>query len=724
MQKALAPWYQFRFGRKRVFRAGSRYASERLESLRQKIANGETAYLAGISPAGHNSGVALIEVSPTAGIRLLGNDEEERFTGVKHFAGYPEQSIELLKRRLAEHGLTPSDIHAWLAGWDYVAMPAIGLRSLFEHFPRSLGLLRRDAMPDWDFSGNGPLVRETPKRLAAQLGLAEPVPLIAMPHHDNHAAFSYAASPFARDDEPVMITVLDGFGDEGAISTYVVEGGQLKAVRKNHSLFDSLGLFYSIISSTQGGWTTLSSEGRYMGAAAWGDRDRTTNPYYKQLRQIFHFGPSGRLDVNRAMAGWHLGGLRKPYCEPLRGLLGDPIAPDQMWNPDRVLNVAEVRHSTVTRDRVDIAAATQLVFEDAVTHIVDGLIRETGSRRLVMTGGTALNCVANMHLLDQFNRDWYRRNLGQDSTLHLWVPPIPGDAGAPAGAAYNFALAAGTSPGKAVSHAFYCGLEPTTDEIESSLADADGIEYRTLGNVDCPDDADAVADLMAFIISRGGVLGLFQGVAETGPRALGHRSIVANPCDPATLENINRLVKCREPIRPLAPMTTLAAAREYFDLAEGASDDEFNAYNYMVLTARAKPHALRKIPAVIHRDNTARVQIVRPETDPFTFAFLKAMRRHVGVEVAVNTSLNVGSPIVQTPAQAIDVLHRAIALSGLVLVASNGDVRLAWNAVPNENRDGGEQLNRWFAEWSGEEQLTAETAQHHPPEPAALISSE
>lgn len=648
--------------------------------------------------------MALVEVSAERGIRLLSNDEEERFTGIKHYAEFPEHCVDLLLQRLDRLGLSPDDVHAWLAGWDYVALPTFGIRSLFEHFPQSLALLRKDAMPDWDFGGHGDRVRQAPRLLARQLGRSEPVPLIGLSHHDNHAAFSYAVSPFAGDEEPVMITVLDGFGDEGAISLYVAEGGRLRCLRKNHSLFDSLGLFYSIISSTQGGWTTLSSEGRYMGAAAWGDLDRLTNPYYKRLRQIFHFGPEGRIEVNRAMAGWHLGGLWKPYRKPLRELLGDPIPPEQMWNPDSVLNVDAVSHSPATRDRVDAAAATQLVFEDAVVHIVEALIRQTGCRRLVMTGGTALNCVANMQLLEHFDRNWYRRHRNRNACLHLWVPPIPGDAGVPPGAAYNFAMAAGAKPGGTLRHAFYCGPEPAAADVEQALETTEDIAFRKLGDVNDPGDLEAAADLLAFLVSRGGVLGIYQGVAETGPRALGHRSIVANPCDPETLGNINRLVKCREAIRPLAPMATREAALHFFELAEGASDDDYNAYNYMVLTARARPEAHERIPAVIHRDGTARVQIVRPEFDPFSYAFLKAMKRHVGVEVAVNTSLNVGSPIVQTPSQAVRVLHRAKAMTGLLLIADGG-VHLAWNTTVTDVRDGGEQLLAWCDEWCEDSNL-------------------
>jgi carbamoyltransferase len=673
--------YRFRFARSHVHEADSDFARERLQSLQARLARGETAFLAGLGIAGHNSGASLVEVSARHGIRLLSNDEEERFTAIKHCSSYPAASLESLRRRLAGMGLTPRDLHAVLLSWNYINLICLGLKSVVEHFPGSLGLARKDAIAGWDFVHNGESVRVAPDRLGREFGLDGPQPLISMPHHENHAAFSYAVSPFNRSDKPVMITVLDGFGDDGAISLYVAERGKLRRFRTNASFCDSLGCFYSIISSTQGGWTVLSSEGRYMGAVAWGDRSRLTNPFYRRLRQIFHFGEEGQVRINRSIANWHRGGERDAYTRLLREIVGDPIPPEKMWNPDAILRVEDTQHAAATRDRVDLAAATQLVFEDVLFHVVDHFIRTTGSDQLVLTGGTALNCLANMHLADHYNEEWYRRNLGKNTRLHLWVPPTPGDAGVTMGAAYAFALRAGANPGPVLKHAFWCGQAPAADEIAAALESTPAIGSRSLGNVNDPEQRARIADLVAQIVAEDGVVGLFQGAAETGPRALGHRSILANPCNPRTLETINLRVKFREPIRPLAPMATLAAAQHFFELSACATDDQYNAYNYMVLTAPARPEAFLKIPAVVHKDGTARVQIVREEHDPFTYAYLKAMGRRLGVEVSVNTSLNVGSPIVQTPAQALGALQRAKALSGLVMIAADGQTWFAWHSV-------------------------------------------
>jgi carbamoyltransferase len=206
---------------------------------------------------------------------------------------------------------------------------------------------------------------------------------------------------------------------------------------------------------------------------------------------------------------------------------------------------------------------------------------------------------------------------------------------------------------------------------------------------------------MAFIVSQNGIIALYQGAAETGPRALGHRSIFANPCDAKARERLNERVKYREAIRPLAPMATLEAALEYFDLLDGASDADYNAYNYMVLTARSKPAARIKIPAVIHADGTGRIQIVRAEDDPVTYAYLKALGRRIGVEMSVNTSFNVAGPIAQVPQQAIDTLRRSKGLDAVFMVASSGETYAAWHRGERDSN----RFSNWFSKWKAEQKV-------------------
>jgi carbamoyltransferase len=673
---------------------GSEFADARLAAVREKLSRGDTVYLAGLgAPGTHNSGVALIEVTRARGPRLIVNNEEERFSGNKHTTEYPRASIDAMVTALRGLGRDIGDIDAWLTSWDYPTLAGTLARSVLEELPQSLKLLRTTEAAGFESRRLEQMTR-TPKLLARQLGLSERVPLICLPHHDNHAWFSYAASPFADDGEAVAVAVLDGTGDQGSISLYVVANGAMRKLYCNDSMFDSLGAFYSVISSTQGGWTWLSSEGRYMGAAAWGDMSRASNPYYTRLRDVLQFGADGEVRINRAMANWYCDPFDHPYKPALSAILGEPLRPDQLWNPDAVLRVEDIHHRPDTRDRLDKAAATQLVFEDAMIHVTNHLLRITGASRLVLTGGVALNAIGNMRLLEHFDEAWFAKAQQRDARLHLWVPPVPGDPGVTIGAAWLFAHLAGAPRGAPMTHAFHCGLPPSSNEIASALK-ADDLASQRIGEVSTPQGRDDIADLMAFMVAQGGVIALYQGAAETGPRALGHRSILANPCDAQVRERLNERVKYREAIRPLAPMATLEAAQEYFDLLPGASDAGYNAYNYMVLTAQSKPQAREKIPAVIHADGTGRIQIVRAEDDPLTYAYLKALGRHIGVEVSVNTSFNVAGPIAQTPQQAIDTLRRSKGLDVVLLVAGDGAVFAAWHGG---ERDSG-RFTGWLAAW-------------------------
>lgn len=684
------------FRQKNIHRSNGYLARQKTKELTARIGADEKAYLAGINMGGfHNTGIALVEVSGK-GLRIICNNEEERFSRRKHASHYPTASLAALGDMMSRLGIEPEQIVAWLATYDYALFTATGFRTLAEEFPGSLNLAFEDGRPTFDLSEFRQGI-EAPARLANLFDLPAPVPIIGMEHHDCHAWFSYLASPFAREPKPVMVAVVDGSGDFASLSLYIGENGNLRRIRNNASIFDSLGLFYSVISSTQGGWTPLSSEGRYMGAAAYGEMDRNTNRFYLELRKILSLEPDGDIRLNRKLATWPRFMFRKPYARQLIEILGKPIPRAKMWNPDAVIRVEDIRHHCEMQERVDKAAATQMVLEDALVHIVDWFIRGSASDRLVLTGGTALNAVANMRLLENFDTDYYNRVLGRSARLHLWVPPIPGDAGAPVGAAYAFAGAAGIGFCSGLEHAFYCGRPATLAEIWEALDGARDVAWTIAGDTSDRHGLGAVADLMAYITAQDGIIAIVQGSAETGPRALGHRSIVANARNPRTRDVLNQRVKYREPIRPLAPMATLAAAKELFELSDGASDDEYNAYNYMVITVPATLRARQLVPAAIHIDGTARIQIVREQTDPIAYAYLKALGRHCGVEVAINTSYNVAAPIVQSPVHAIETLRRAGGMDGVFMFSSEGPVVAAWGRYPKGQP--GARIEAWLAEW-------------------------
>jgi carbamoyltransferase len=664
--------------------------------MKRKLSRAEPVYLVGIGPAGHNSGVSLVEVTSDNGIRLIANHEEERFAAIKHYAGFPEQALSGLLHTLNEMNLTPRDIHTFLASWDYIGAMQFALKTVLEEAPGSCTLLRKNANPHFNVAHLFNALR-APRKLQAKLALDQPTPIIGMHHHNNHAFYSLGISPFADCREPVLVIVIDGFGDDASISVYCTHEGALTRLYANFSMFDSLGLLYAIISSTQGGWKTLSSEGRYMGAAAWGDTCRLTNPYYCQLRELISCASNGRVYINRAIANWHRKGVVEPYTRQLSTLLGPPL---EQCNPDHVLNLDDEPHVELNRDRADKAAALQLLFEDALFHIVGHWIRATEASRLVLTGGTALNCVANMKLLEKFNESFYERHLRKSARLHIWVPPNPGDAGAVPGAAYQFARVGGAEWGPGLDHAFFCGPEYSTEQINAVLRESQNVDWRKVGEISTRKGREQIADLLAYLVCENLIIGVFHGIAETGPRALGHRSILANPCSRSTLQIINERVKYREKVRPLAPMVSEDEANTWFELSEGASDREYNAYNYMVLTVPVRPESHERIPAVIHQDGTARIQIVRRSVDPFMHEYLKAMGRRVGVEVSVNTSLNVRSPIAQTPHQAIGALEQSKGMDGIFLIGNDGQALLAWDKDKTGTKDGGARLKQAMTKWS------------------------
>jgi carbamoyltransferase len=708
--KAVAPLMTALGRAYHVHREDSRYALERSEAMRRKLDAGETVYLLGVNSGIHNSGVSLMRVTRDGGMEMLSNDEEERFTGVKHEERYPRGCVEVLRERMQVLGIGPRDIHAVVTGWAHMEIGALGAKTAFEHAPGSIILALPKYSPEVNLSHLMPGLT-TSIKLAKQLGLPEPFDLVNSSHHRNHACASYALSPFRRDDN-VMVTVLDAVSDTGGISTFLSKNSRLIKQYENQSFFDSLGVLYSVLASALGGWKRLSSEGRLMGLSAFGDTNRETNPFYKDLRHIIRLTEEGSVEVNRALLNTPRGGAFAPYTRALDAILGPPIREEELWNPDseEVFTSDRIRRD-IPEATLHKAAALQLVFEDGVFHVVEKLIRrsylETGtaSNKLVLTGGTALNCVANNKLLYRFDRDWYRKNFGEDKTLHAWVPPFPGDAGVAPGAAFAFAMRSGAPVGPGLQHAFYVGLPPTTRSIREAVdADAE-IKSLPLGNVKrSREELERVAGFVATLVAGDHIVGLFQGEGETGPRALGHRSILANPTRRDTLNLINQMVKRREAFRPLAPFGTREAVLEHCDIdpVGGLSDDDFNSLNYMVFALRVKPQSAGVIPAVVHEDGTLRAQIVRERTDPFTYAYLKALGNRIGVEMSVNTSFNIGSAIVQTPRQAIKTLKRSRGMIGVVMIGDDGETCIAYHELENGVKDGGRKLQAFFREWKGE----------------------
>jgi carbamoyltransferase len=345
-------------------------------------------------------------------------------------------------------------------------------------------------------------------------------------------------------------------------------------------------------------------------------------------------------------------------------------------------------------DTAHLAAATQLVFEEALQHVVAHWLQETGARRLILTGGTALNCVAMRKLLERHAPD----------TLEIWVPPAPADEATGAGAAIHFALRNGARPGEPLEHAFYCGPESNATEIEQALRAAPRVEMQSLGVGDGAEGFWDLARLLAIAVADDGVVGLFRGRAEMGRRALGHRSILASPRRAAMRDHLNRNVKLREPFRPFAPMCTARDGRRWFDFEQSPDGLAASVYRWMALAVRAKPEAFEAIPAALHVDGTARLQIVS-SSDHLLVAFLEELGRLTGAEVALNTSLNLHAPIVQTPSQATRLLLTSPGLDAILFLASDGKAYLAWMGGAAGRAD---RVHEWLARWRGHREPIAQ----------------
>jgi carbamoyltransferase len=313
---------------------------------------------------------------------------------------------------------------------------------------------------------------------------------------------------------------------------------------------------------------------------------------------------------------------------PVLGRLFSPLFEQRLGPARRPEEPLEQRHR-------DIAASLQEALEEALFTLLDALHRQTRLDTLCMAGGVAFNCVANGKV---FQRTPFRR---------LYIQPAAGDAGLAVGAAYYVAHHVLGQPRSFVMDHAYWGPEFRRDQllhaIESRGLGARGFPLRELPE---PELIERTADLLA----AGAIVGWFQGRMEWGPRALGNRSILADPRRPEMKDILNRRIKHREPFRPFAPAIVEEAAGEYFD---APADSPF-----MLLAFPVRPGYRDRIPAPIHVDGTGRLQTVSRQSNPRFWALLEAFARRTGVPVLLNTSFNENEPIVCHPEEAVDCFLR------------------------------------------------------------------
>jgi carbamoyltransferase len=563
-------------------------------------------YVLGINCYLHDSSAALYRDG-----RLVFATEEERLSRVKKDARYPARSINAA---LEYAGIGPDDLSAIAFGWDRAALTP--LHTLRCTLTGALPFDRRHLV-----AGGLTIARELHdgnglRRLRQHLGKVR-APVHFVGHHDAHAWSAYGLSGF--DD--ALVLVMDGRGASQSTTLYHARGDELRVV-KTLSYPNSLGAFYEAFTDLLG-FERHNDEWKVMGLAAYGIPN-------DDLRGALRVVPGGYKLNAGLVCGSFFNDLSR-----MTAVYGP------RRNPERSISQADK----------DLAASAQLALEKAVFELVREGIRLTGSRRLCLAGGVAMNSKANGRLLESGLID------------EIFVQPAATDDGTAIGAAIAVHAKIGAEVPRYRLADVYLGPETSQAEIDATLRT---YKLRSLR-------APNVAALTARLLADGKIVGWFQGRMEFGPRALGNRSILADPRSVEMRDRVNEVVKFREAWRPFAPSVIEEAAGEYF---EGCVDAP-----YMILTFNVRADKRHVIPAVTHADNTARVQTVSRRTNPRYWDVIRAFGDITGVPVVMNTSFNLkGEPIVCTPKDAIRTFYSS-GLDVLVLGDQVVAKESSWSAV-------------------------------------------
>ena len=541
--------------------------------------------------------------------RLVAAVEEERFNRVKYAAGFPAQAIRYCLR---EAGLELKEI-------DHVAVP----RNPYARMGTKL--LYAIRMPSFARERMKVLVKFTgiPEALAQAFG-ADPASIAAkfhrVEHHQAHLASTFFVSPF----ESAALLSADGLGDFASTMWGKGDGGHMKiegAIAFPHSL----GLFYSAVTQYLG-FLKFGDEYKVMGLAAYGEAEQLD-----AFRDIVRRNGSGfRLGLDYFTH--HRTGPEMSWAEadktPTLGKMFSESMEKKLGPKRNADEPLEQRHR-------NLAAALQARLEEIYLGMLEKLAKRTGLKSVCLAGGVAFNCVANGKI---FDRTCFEK---------VYVHPAAGDAGLAVGAAfYVWHQILGKPRSFVMDHAYW-GPGYTNQEIR------DAISAKGFGNNGCRIEElaeDALMQRTATIIADGKILGWFQGRAEWGPRALGNRSIVADPRRPEMKEILNRRIKHREIFRPFAPSILAEATGEWFEKSHPSP--------FMTLAYSVRPEKRGKIPAPTHVDGTGRLQTVTREANPRYWALIKAFEKLAGVPVVLNTSFNDNEPIVCNPTEAIDCFQR------------------------------------------------------------------
>ena len=548
-------------------------------------------YTLGISCYYHDSAAALLKDG-----KVIAAVEEERFSRIKFDDSFPKQAIDWC---LKESGISPKNLDS-VAFYDkpilkferlldnYIAVAPNGLYSFLSVIPKWIH--KRVWVKD-----------EILKHLKGFNGTT-----IFPEHHVSHAAHTFFTSPF---NESAILTV-DGVGEWtttafGSAHDTTIE--LTNDIRWPHSV----GLFYSAFTYFLG-FKVNEGEYKLMGLSAYG------KPKYYDLimKNLVDVKDDGSVHLNMKYFSFTY----------------DKVMTNQNFS-DLFGITPRKEDSNAEQIHYDIAASAQLVLEEILLRMVKHVHKKTGMKNLCLGGGVALNGVVNYRILKE----------GPFENLH--IPPSPGDGGSAIGCAQYLYYCHEKNKRKVEQNAeriqnnVYVGPSYSNDEIKSFL-EMNKIQYKHL-------EKDSLLETTAQLIAEGNVVGWYQGKMEWGPRALGNRSILADPRNAEMKDILNEKIKHRESFRPFAPCILEEHLSEYFDIDIPSP--------YMLLVAPVKKP--EKIPAVTHVDGTSRLQTVSKDTNPLYYNLIAEFYKITGVPVLINTSMNVrGEPIVNTPEQAYNMI--------------------------------------------------------------------
>mgnify|MGYP001442048423 CR=1 FL=1 len=547
-------------------------------------------YVLGINSVYHESSACLLKDGA-----VVAAAEEERFNRVKHGkqarADNPDElPLNAIRFCLDTAGVTPAEVAHVTCAAD----------------PDVIREVRERGLPSpWDSVEKQDLflasLPRVPQRLR-ELGFTGDFHWVA--HHTAHAASAYFASSFPE----AAALVVDALGDD-AYSTRLYHGrGNALDCVQSVRYPASIGYLWELVSVFLG--FGVYDAAKVMGLAAYGDPAR----FQDAFDRLAWTTPDGGFDMRHELLRFSDILYYPPSADTsgLEAVLGvGPRRPDE--------ELTDVHH--------DVAAALQEKTNELVLHMARHLHELTGSRRLCLAGGVALNCVTNQVVFEHGPFD------------ELYVQPAAHDGGLSLGSALHvWHTVLGGERAPEMRHAYW-GPSYADEEIERELAGREGLVVER---------PEAFEQEVARLLAEGNVIGLFQGAMELGPRALGNRSIIGDPRHRSMRDDLNHKVKHREYFRPLAPSVLAEAVPEWFDIAKQTS-----AADFMLMAYPAREEKRPQMGAVLHVDNTCRIQAVRPEVNPRFHRIISEFAALTGVPMVLNTSFNDQEPIICSPADAL-----------------------------------------------------------------------